>query len=89
MCIRAYLVLQTVGKKSQQVVSELSSKPGVVMVDLLEGSPDLIIVLEAAQRQDLGAYIMKALDSVESITEDLRFFIARESKVPNLIEVAA
>ena len=89
MCIRAYLVLQTVDGKSQQVISELYAKPGVVAVDLLEGSPGLIVVVEAAKRQELVRFIMQALDSVELITEDLRFFITRESSMSSLARIAA
>lgn len=89
MCIRAYLVLQTGGYKSQQLISNLRAKPGVVTVDLLEGSPDLIIVVEAAKRQELAEFIIQTLDSVESITEDLRFFIARESPKSFLAGVTA
>jgi hypothetical protein len=75
--------------KSQQVISELYTKPGVVAVDLLEGSPGLIVVVEAAKRQELVRFIMQALDSVELITEDLRFFITRESSMSSLARIAA
>jgi hypothetical protein len=82
MCIRAYMVVDTVGGKSQQLVNDLRRKQGVVHVDLLEGSPDLIIVVEAAERGELVGFIMKVLESVTTITKDLRFFIAPESALP-------
>jgi nitrate reductase NapAB chaperone NapD len=89
MCIRAYLVLQTDGDKSQEIIGDLLNKPGIVTVDLLEGSPSLIVVVEAEKRQELVGFIMQTLDSVESITEDLRFFIGRERHTSILAEVTA
>jgi nitrate reductase NapAB chaperone NapD len=89
MCIRAYLVLQTDGDKSQEIASDLLDKPGIVTVDLLEGSPNLIVVVEAEEQQELVGFIVQALDLVESITKDLRFFISRESHTSILAEVMA
>jgi hypothetical protein len=91
MCIRAYLVLQTDGAKSQEVISDLLNKPGIVTVDWLEGPPNLIVVVvvEAETRQELVRFIEQTLDLVESITRDLRFFIGRESHLSFLAEAAA
>ena len=88
MCIRAYLVLQTDGETSPSIISDLLGKPGIVAVDLLEGSPNLILVIQAEKRQELVGYIEQALDSVESTIKDLRFFIARENHVPILTPTA-
>jgi hypothetical protein len=89
MCIRAYLVLQTDIDKSREIIGDLHNKPGIVTADLLEGSPNLMVVIEAEKRQELVGFIMQALDSVESMTKDLRFFISRESHTSILAEVAA
>lgn len=88
MCIRAYLVLQTESDRSQEVISDLLKKPGIVAVDFLEGSPNLIVVVEAEKRQQLVGTIVETLDSVESIVKDLRFFIGRESHMSILAEAA-
>jgi hypothetical protein len=82
MCIRAYLAMQTDGDISQEVIDDLLNKPGIVAVDLLEGSPNLIVVVEAKKRSELGGYILQALDTVEFITKDVRFSIGRESHLP-------
>lgn len=84
MCIRAYLVLQTEVDISREIMNDLLNKPGIVTVDLLEGSPNLILIIEAEKRQELVEYIQQALDSVESTVKDLRFFIGRESRLPIL-----
>jgi hypothetical protein len=89
MCIRAYLVLLTEGDTSPSIISELRRKPGIVAVDILEGSPNLILVIQAEKRQELVGYIEQALDSVESKIKDLRFFIGRENHVPILTPVIA
>lgn len=84
MCIRAYLILQTEEDISQEIINDLLNNPGIVTVDLLEGSPNLILIIEAEKRQELVIYIQQALDSVESTIKDLRFFIGRESRLPIL-----
>ncbi len=84
MCIRAYLVLQTKSDASPSIISELARKPGIVTVDVLESSPNLILVVQAEKRQELAGYIEQALDSVESNIKDLRFFIGRENQLPIL-----
>lgn len=89
MCIRAYLVLQTDGDKSQEIISDLLNGPGIVTVDLLEGSPNLIVVVKAEKRQELVGFIVQALDSVKSITKNLLFFIGRESPLSILAEATA
>lgn len=86
MCIRAYLLLQTDVEKSRHLISDLCAKPGVVTVDLLEGSPNLIIVIEAAKRQELVEFIVPVLDSVDSMTEDLIPGIFAAGDVTNVPE---
>jgi len=44
MSDRAYILLDIVGGKAEQVTEVLQESPGVVMVDALEGPPDVIIV---------------------------------------------
>jgi hypothetical protein len=89
MCIRAYLLLQTSENTSQEIVDALLEKPGVVTADLLEGLPNLILVIEAERREELAGYIIRALDLVEFGIQDLRFFIGRESHQPILTAAAA
>jgi hypothetical protein len=79
MCIRAYLLLQTEGDKSLDIVGNLLNRPGIVTVDVLEGMPNLMLIVEAEKRHELVGVITQVLDSVEPITKDLRFFIGRES----------
>jgi hypothetical protein len=81
------MVLQTEADKYQEMISDLLSKPGIVIVDLLEGSHDLIVVVEAKKRRELVGFIVQTLDSLEPAIKDLRFFIGRESHTSILAEV--
>ena len=87
MCIRAYLVLQTNGEKPHELINKMLNMPGIVTVDSLEGSPGLLVLVEAEKRPKLVKFIVDILDSVEFSIKDLRFFIGRESQMPILDEV--
>jgi hypothetical protein len=89
MCIRAYLVLQTAGNPSQEIIDALLEKPGIVTADLIEGLPNLVLVIEAEKREELAGHIMQVLDPVEFTIKDLRFFIGRESHQPILTTATA
>jgi hypothetical protein len=45
---RAYVLLDIQRNKSQEVAKALRDKPGVVAVDIVEGPPDVVAVLEAS-----------------------------------------
>ena len=75
--VRAYILLRTVQGKSDQVVTALRGMPGVAEVDLVEGPPDVVLVVEASARQDLARYVVEAVGAVETMTEDLSLLPAR------------
>ena len=68
---RAYVLLQIAEEKCEQVVLALRGKPGVVMADLVEGPPNVIMVVEASERQKLAELAIQALGSVETMTEEV------------------
>jgi hypothetical protein len=76
MCTRIYILLKTTEGKSDKVAQDLRFKPGVVMVDLVEGPPDIIVTIEASAREKLAQYLMPALAVVDSVTEDLHLLVA-------------
>ena len=78
MSYRAYILLEIVDGKAEQVPEVLRENPGVVMVDALEGPPDVIIVVEAPKRQQLAKLTIQALASVETMTEHVRLLPARD-----------
>jgi len=72
MVARAYVLLDIVDGKSEQVAQALQSKPGVVIAEQLEGPPDLIMVVEASDLQHLAKLTVQAITSVETMTHGLR-----------------
>ena len=71
MSAKVYLLLDLVNADSEQVARTLRSKPGVATVDVLEGPPDLLVVIEAPQRQKAAEYLMGLLDSVDGMIDNL------------------
>ena len=76
---RAYILLDIVKGKAEQATKVLRKSPGVVMADVLEGPPDVIIVIEAPERQRLAKLTVQALTSVETITDHASVLPTRNS----------
>ena len=77
MSAKAYVLLNVVHDNQQQVVWALRGKPGVLMVDVVEGPPDVIVVVEARDRQKLAKLTTQALALVEAITEEVQLLPTR------------
>jgi len=75
---KACILLDIVDGKIEQVVQILRETPGVVMVEALEGPPDVILVMAAAERQHLAKLTIRALALVETMTEHLCLLPARD-----------
>ncbi len=71
---KAYVLLQSVGNNRSQVIKILKRQAGVVAVDPVEGPPDVILVIEAPDRRELASVLMKAMTSVQNMTDGLRLF---------------
>ncbi len=78
MNARVYILLDIVDGKAEQVVQVLQEIPGVVMVEALEGPPDVIILMEAAERQHLAKLTVQAIALVESLAEHLCLLPTKE-----------
>ena len=76
MSARVYLLVNTVDRKCEEIAPALKSKAGVKMVDVLEGSPNLIMMLEAESRQELAELAVRAIASVEAMTKSLQLLPA-------------
>ena len=68
---RTYILLDIVDGKSEEVAQSLWGRPSVVKVDLLEGSPDLLVICEAFSRQKLAELTVETLAAVEHVTENV------------------
>lgn len=78
MRVKAYVLLDIVDGNCDQVAQMLRSKRGVLMVDSLEGPPDLIMVVEASDKQKLAQLAVDALASVETVTQGLQILPTRD-----------
>ena len=82
---RAYVLLQSTGNSSDRVAKTLRRQQGVVAVDLVEGPPDVVVVMEAADRPELASLLMKAMTSVQQMTEGLQLLptaVSRRTRQP-------
>ncbi len=75
---RLYLLLKTVNGHSEEVAQVIRLNPGVVTVDLVEGKPDVIAVMEAGDRQKLAHQLMQVILCVENTIEDARILPTRD-----------
>ena len=81
MSSRLYLLLETVNGHSEEVAQVIRLNPGVVTVDLMEGKPDVIAVMEAGDRQALAQLLMQVISCVENTTEDARVLPTRDDSI--------
>ena len=75
---RVYILLDIADGRAEQVAQVLRGNPGVVMVDVVEGPPDVVMMMEAPKREQLAKLAIKALISVETMTEKLCLLPTRE-----------
>lgn len=66
---RVYILLDIAGGNTNKAIQVLQNTPGVVAVDVLERPHDMILVLEAAERRQLGEFAIQALDVVGLMIE--------------------
>lgn len=78
MSVRAYLLLDIAQGKAEEVALVLSKGTGVRAVDILEGPPDVIAVIEASGRQKLAQFTVRAVASVETLTRNLHLLPVQE-----------
>jgi hypothetical protein len=69
---RVYVILDIVEGKHNEAVQSLQTNPGVRWVDVLEGQWDVITAIEASNRSRLAKRLVRAISSVENITEDMQ-----------------
>ena len=81
MSARAYMLLDIVDMSCEYAVQILRSRAEVIIADRLEGYPNIIAVVEAADRQSLAEAIMPVLGCIDGITEYLHLLVTRDNKI--------
>lgn len=72
MNAKAYVLMDINNNKIKEATCTLRNMRGVRIVDVLEGSPNMVMVVQARNRQQLADLTNKAIASVESITQDIQ-----------------
>jgi len=66
--VQAYILVQTVVGKSTEVRTEISRISGVTLAEDVTGPYDVVVRAEAATMDELGALVLKRVQSVPGIT---------------------
>jgi hypothetical protein len=82
MSVRAYMLRDIVDRSCEYAVERLRSKGQVMLADRLEGYPNIIVMVEAADRQGLCEAIMPVLGCIDGITENLHLLMTRDNEIP-------
>jgi hypothetical protein len=80
MSFKAYVIMDSPAEKAARMVRTLRNRPGVVSVDLLEDSPQLIMVVEASQRKKLAKLTVRAISSADSMATVTQLLTAISGK---------
>ena len=75
---RVYILLDVAENMADQVISTVRGGKGVTTADALDGPPDVILVLEARNRQRLAELTNRVLASVEAMTESITVLPSRD-----------
>ncbi len=81
MAVRAYMLLDIVDRSCEYAVQILRSRGEVVLADRLEGYPNIIVVVEAADRPGLGEAVMPVLGCINGIIENLDLLVTCDSEI--------
>lgn len=75
MSDKVYILLDVIEWQTEQVVEKLKSIAGVRIVDPIEGNPNVIVLLEAPDRQKLAETLMQVISSAENVIQDLQLLL--------------
>jgi len=79
------VLIDVVDGKCEQVTQALRGRAGVITVDLLEGPPQVIMVVEALERQRLAKLTVQAISEVEMMTEDIQLLPAHDGLIAHAV----
>ena len=72
MTAKVYVLLTIMQDKITRAAGILRRYNGVVMVAVLEGIPNVVMILQASKRKRLAEKTIAAIVAVENMTEDLQ-----------------
>jgi hypothetical protein len=74
--MRAYVLLNTKKCHCKEAAEILERQSGVTTVDLVEGPPDIVLVMEASRRLALASKLIEAMSSVENLIDGVELLPA-------------
>jgi hypothetical protein len=77
---RAYVLLRATANHRKQAIRILERQAGVVAVDLVEGPPDIVLVIEAPDRRRLASVLVNAMASVQNVTDGVELLPAQHRR---------
>jgi hypothetical protein len=75
-----YMLLDIEENEYDAAMRVLNSIDGVIHMDQLEGHPNVMVIVEASDRQGLVDLMMPVLGSVDDVTGDFHLLVTREDK---------
>jgi len=75
--VRAYGLLKTKQGTSERAIAIIRCQPGVIMTDWVEGAADVIFAVQSYDRDSLATLTIRAIASVELMTEEIQLLPAR------------
>jgi hypothetical protein len=75
------MLLDIVDRSCEYAVQMLRSKAEVKLADRLEGYPNVVAIVEAANRQGLAEAVIPVLESIDGVTEDLRLLVTQDNEI--------
>ncbi len=78
---RVYVLVQVENGHSAAVASVLRRQPGVTMADVVEGQPNVMMVVEAQHGLRLAQLTIQALAEVETVTVGMHLIPANQRRI--------
>ena len=75
---KTYVLLKTMDFNTEKAIDIVRRQPGVVAADHVEGLADAIFAVQAPDRESLAWLTVRAIASIESLTEDVQLLPARD-----------
>jgi DNA-binding Lrp family transcriptional regulator len=69
MSAKVYVLLDIADNHYREIVNALRGEFGITNFELLEGPPDLMLTIEAPNREKLAEFTVRALSQLETMTE--------------------
>ncbi|MBI2830167.1 MAG: hypothetical protein HYX81_03315 [Chloroflexi bacterium] len=85
MSNRVYVVLDVIEGKAKQVARTLLQKSGVMVADVLDSPPGVMMIVEAGERKRLAELTVQAIASVNGMTEGLRLLPVQDEVRANAL----